>query len=87
MKPSDTRLQRARVWSAVKLVQLGIAIVAYFRTFLYSHKAAGWSVFVRVSVTLRVKLLYSAYSALSRDPFYTGISGGGGGQKPPPPLK
>ena len=62
-KPLDTRLQHAKVWSAAKLLQRGIAMVARFRTFLCSRKAAGRSMFVRFSARLCVEPLYSAYSA------------------------
>ena len=56
MKPSDTRLQHARVWSAAKLLQRGIAIVARFLAFLHPRGAAGQIVFARVSKTLNLHL-------------------------------
>ena len=57
MKPSDTRLQHARVWSAAMLLQRVIAIVARFLAFLHPRGAAGRSVFVRFSPKIRVKTL------------------------------
>ena len=41
MKPSDTRLQHARVWSAAKLLQRGNAIVTRLLAFLHPRGTAG----------------------------------------------
>ena len=45
MKPSDSRLQHAKVWSAAKLLQRGTVIIARFLAFRTHAKWSGRSVF------------------------------------------